>query len=107
MPDSVGLVVRFTLKSGHEDAFDELVAATLPGIRDAEPGTLIYACHQIRDTPHERMFYELYRDADAFAAHADQPHARRFLAERQQHLDRVDVDFLALDDAVGIPLDGA
>ena len=92
---------------GHGDAFDQLVTETLPGIREAEPGTLVYACHQVCDAPNERVFYEMYRDADAFKAHEAQPHVRRFLAERQQHLDHYDVDFLALDGAVGITPDGA
>ncbi len=107
MQDTLGLVVRFTLKPGHEHAFDQLVAETVPSIRAAEPGTLVYACHGVRDAPEQRMFYELYRNVDAFQAHEEQPHVVRFLAERTQHVDRVDVDFLALDDAVGIPQDGA
>lgn len=105
--DMLGLLVRFTLKPGHEDAFDQLVTETLTGIRDAEPGTLIYACHHVRDAPSERMFYEVYRDAEAFKAHESGPHVVRFLAERKQHVTHFEVDFLALDDAVGIFQDGA
>jgi len=99
-------VVRFTLKPGHEGSFDRLVAETLPRIRDAEPGTLIYACHEVHGAPSERVFYEMYRDHDAFETHERQPHVRRFLAEREQHLARMDVEFLTLDDAIGIPQGG-
>lgn len=103
MIDSFGLAVKFTLRAGHEKAFDELVSDTLPGIRDREPGTLVYACHRVPDAPRERMFYELYRDREAFDAHGEQPHVRHFLAEREQHLEHVDVDVLTLLDGKGIP----
>lgn len=103
MSGRFGLVVKFTVKAGHEEAFDKLVSDTLPGVRDREPGTLIYTCHQVRDAPSERLFYELYRDEEAFDAHGQQPHVRRFLAEREQHLDRVEVDFLTLADGKGLP----
>jgi quinol monooxygenase YgiN len=101
-----GLVVKFTLKPGHEDAFDKLVDETLPGIRDREPGTLIYTCHVVQDAPAERVFYELYADRAAFDAHEGQPHVRSFLAEREQHLDGVAVDFLTLAGGKGVPAGG-
>lgn len=37
-----GLVVRFLLVPGREQAFDDLVARTQAGISAAEPGTLVY-----------------------------------------------------------------
>ena len=92
-----GLSVRFTCKD--EDAaraFDQLVDETLPGIRQREPGTLAYEIHTVEGKPLQRVFYELYQDRDAFDAHEEQPHTRRFLAEREQYLASVDVDFLTL-----------
>jgi quinol monooxygenase YgiN len=90
------LVVRFTLKAGHEDSFDDLVRDLLPQIKEHEPGTLVYAVHTVDGHPDERMFYEQYADRDAFAAHEQQPHVQEFLAEREQHLEAVEVDFLEL-----------
>ena len=103
MSGRFGLVVKFTLKPGHEEAFDKLVSETLPGVRDREPGTLIYTCHVVQDAPGERVFYEMYADRAAFDAHEEQPHVRNFLAERAQHLDGVEVDFLTLADGKGVP----
>ncbi len=103
MSDKFGLIVRFTLKTGHEEAFDGLVSETLPGIREREPGTLIYSCHRVRDAPSERLFYELYRDQEAFDAHGEEPHVRRFLTEREQHLESVEVHFLTVADGKGLP----
>jgi quinol monooxygenase YgiN len=47
-----------------------------------------------------RVFYELYRDQDAFEAHEAMPQVRRFLTERAAHL-RADPEVRRLD-----PLDG-
>ncbi|WP_046469407.1 putative quinol monooxygenase [Allosalinactinospora lopnorensis] len=98
-----GLAVRFTLKDEDSAAgFDVLVAETLPQIRESEPGTLVYAVHTVQDKPFERIFYELYRDRAAFAAHEEQPHVKHFLREREKFLDSVEVDFLSLADAKGV-----
>ncbi|MFL1429936.1 MULTISPECIES: putative quinol monooxygenase [unclassified Nocardiopsis] len=98
-----GLSVRFTLKDdAAADGFDALVAETLPLIRENEPGTLVYAVHTVEGKPLERIFYELYADRDAFDAHEEQPHVKRFLNARGAFLSSVDVDFLALMDAKGV-----
>lgn len=81
-----GLVVRFDLLDGHENAFDALTADTVALIRTEEPGTLVYVVHRKPGAPSARVFYELYRDETAFEAHEAQPHVARFLAQRGQHL---------------------
>lgn len=83
-----GLVVRFELCDGHEDAFDALTTETVESIKASEPGTLVYLTHTERESPGVRVFYELYRDEAAFQAHEETEHVRRFLAEREQHLRR-------------------
>jgi quinol monooxygenase YgiN len=97
-----GLAVRFTCKdAASAEGFDALVAETVPQIRQHEPGTLVYAVHTVEDKPLQRIFYELYRDRDAFQAHESQPHTRRMLAEREQYLTGVEVDFLTLQAGKG------
>lgn len=83
-----GLIVRFELLDGHEEAFDVLTAETLATIRAEEPGTLSYVVHTEPASPGTRVFYELYQDETAFAAHEEGAHVRRFLSEREQHLRR-------------------
>ena len=90
----LALVVTHVLLPGHEDAFDALVTRTLAGIRADEPGTLIYVSHAAAGEQPRRVFYELYADQDAFAAHEQQPHIQRFLTERLEHIESFDVDFL-------------
>lgn len=73
-------------------------------IRTQEPGTLVYACHAVDGDPNARVFYELYRDREAFDEHEGQEHVRRFLSQRSQYMD-VDprVEFLHLQDGKGVP----
>jgi quinol monooxygenase YgiN len=98
-----GLVVRFTLTDDGVDAFDRLVAETVPQIQRHEPGTLVYAVHTVDDQRNVRIFYELYRDRAAFEAHEAQDHTRRFLAERERfYATPVEVDFLILQTAAGV-----
>ncbi|MET7287581.1 antibiotic biosynthesis monooxygenase [Streptomyces sp. NPDC005573] len=89
-----GLFVRFTLRDGAGEAFDELMRETTAGIQAHEPGTLVYACHQVEGAPNERIFYELYADLEAFEEHERQPHTLRFLAERSKHVEKTEVDRL-------------
>jgi quinol monooxygenase YgiN len=84
--EGFALVVRFDLESGSADEFDQLVEGTVQQIRQSEPGTLAYLVHSVDDAPASRVFYELYRDQDAFEEHERQPHVRHFLAERGQYL---------------------
>lgn len=79
------LVVRFTVRSECLDDFDALVERTLVGIGE-EPGTLVYLTHERSDVPNERIFYEAYADAEAFAAHERYEHTKRFLADRADYL---------------------
>lgn len=99
-----GLVVRFSLLEGQVEAFDALARETLAHVREAEPGTLVYTCHRVEGDPSARVFYELYRNRDAFEQHERQPHVRRFLSKRDQYLAAEPrVEFLDLQDAKGIP----
>jgi len=70
-----GLCVRFTCKDETSaKAYDRLVAETIEAIKVHEPGTLVYASHLVDGQPLQRIFYELYRDEDAFHAHEAAPH---------------------------------
>ena len=92
------LVVRFTVRPGAEAEFDALVAQTAVGIRNHEPGTVVYCCHRVEDQPRQWIFYELYRDRAAFEAHEATEHTRRFLAERGALVEATEVDFLEFRD---------
>lgn len=102
----VGLVVRFILRRGEETRFDELVDPALRLIAAQDPGTVLYLVHEVRDAPHERLFYELYRDDEAFVAHDRSGYVRAFLAEVEELLAApVEVARVRLHAGVGIDLE--
>jgi len=99
-----GLVVRFELRDvAAAEAFDGLVRETVEQITALEPGTLVYATHTVEDAPLSRVFYEIYRDRGAFAAHEQQAHTLRFLREREGHVASVRVEFLSPGAEKGLP----
>ena len=99
-----GLVVRFNLWAGSGEAFDALTSEAVALIKKAEPGTLIYACHAVDGDADARVFYELYRDKDAFEEHERQEHVRRFHEKKERYLaGEPRVEFLNLHVGKGAP----
>lgn len=97
-------MVRFDLAPGTARDFDQLTGETVELVRSREPGTLIYACHEVGEEPSSRVFYELYRDEAAFEEHERQEHVRRFLRYREQYLAGPPrIEFLSLRTAKGVP----
>ncbi|WP_063129037.1 putative quinol monooxygenase [Nocardia fusca] len=98
------LVVRFELKDAEAaEGFDRLVEETAKGISELEPGTLVYATHTVADAPLSRVFYEVYRDREAFEEHERQAHTRKFLDERRNYTSDFRVEFLAPVATKGLP----
>jgi quinol monooxygenase YgiN len=90
-----GLVVRFDLVDDEAaKAFDAMVEETGKLIKSEEPGTLLYAVNRVDDAPLSRVFYEVYADREAFEAHEETAHVKRFLAEREQYIANLRVEFL-------------
>jgi quinol monooxygenase YgiN len=100
------LVVRFDVRD--EEAarqFDALTAQAVDEISTKEPGTLVYATHVIDGEPLARVFYEVYRDRDAFHAHEDAQHVKDFHAAKNPLLvDEHRVEFLAPGPTKGLPV---
>ncbi|WP_280361273.1 putative quinol monooxygenase [Nocardia wallacei] len=98
------LVVRFDLQDAEKAAgFDQLVAETVKGITELEPGTLLYSTHAVEGSPLSRIFYEVYRDREAFEEHERQPHTRRFLDSRDEFVASARVEFLTPGAQKGLP----
>ncbi|MFJ3807895.1 putative quinol monooxygenase [Streptomyces sp. NPDC090073] len=101
-----GLFVRFTCKDdAAAAAFDDLVARTGELIRANEPGTVVYAVHRVDGRPLERVFYELYRDKEAFEEHESEDYVRAFLSQRDQYLSAVEVDRLDFVSGKGVDVE--
>ncbi|MEV6114422.1 antibiotic biosynthesis monooxygenase [Streptomyces sp. NPDC052109] len=87
----VALCVRFRLREGVAEPFDDLVRQAAAAVQENEPGTLAYVCNEVEGAPNERLFFELYADRDAFEEHGRQPYVRHFLAECAQYADSTEV----------------
>ena len=96
------IAVRFDLPDpAAAEAFDALVREVLPGIRSEEPGTLLYATHTVDGEPLARVFYEVYRDRQAHAAHEARPGTARFLEQLRDLVSAVRAELLEpADDAL-------
>jgi quinol monooxygenase YgiN len=66
----LALVVRFNLRDEAAAVeFDALTEEAVAKIHEREPDTLVYATSVVTDDPLARIFYELYRNDEAFQAH--------------------------------------
>lgn len=61
----MALCVRFTLRDGAGEGFDEPVRQAARAVLDHELGTLVYACSEVEGAPNQRLFFELYADRAA------------------------------------------
>ena len=96
------LVVRFDCRDEAAAArFDELTAAVVRQVTEREPGTLVYATAAVEGEPLVRVFYEVYRDRDAFRAHEEAEHVRQFHAAKDPLLTGTRVEFLTPGAAKG------
>lgn len=98
-----GLIAIFTLVEGADGAFDRLTERTVRAVRETEPGTLRFSCHTVANMPQQRIFYELYRDRQAYNEHQLQPHVQRFSIERRPYVLATNVIELKLNAATDIP----
>jgi len=97
------LVVRFDCRDqAAADRFDELTAEVVAQIAEREPGTLLYATHSVPDEPLARVFYEIYRDPEAFEAHEKADHVKQFHARKDPLLVGSRVEFLTPGSAKGL-----
>ncbi|MER7543472.1 antibiotic biosynthesis monooxygenase [Spirillospora sp. NPDC127506] len=103
LANACGQITVYTLLDGREEAFDRLAADLVKAALATEPDTVIFACHEVVGGPTQRIFYQLFRDEAAFAAHRGQAHLRRFLAESRTHVLATNVIELRLG-AAKVPL---
>ena len=61
---------------------EQFIPAMLDNARGSrgEPGNLRYDVLRDADDPNHFLLYEVYRDADALAAHRETPHFQKWLA---------------------------
>jgi quinol monooxygenase YgiN len=99
-----GQITVYTLLDGREEAFDRLAAEAVRAAREAEPDTLVYICHEVVNSPTQRIFYQLFRDQAAYQEHQNLPQVQRFLTDSRTHVLAVNVVELKLNGAKVVPL---
>ena len=76
----ITVVAKLKLQPGKEAAFKEAFRPLLAHVKSAEPGTLTYVLHRSTADPSELLFYEVYADDAAFAAHGGSGPMQQFFA---------------------------
>jgi quinol monooxygenase YgiN len=99
-----GRISIFTLLDDKAAEFDLLAEQTAEAVRVAEPDTLVYVIHLVPKAPMQRIFYEIYRDREAFDLHERQTHNQRFAAERRPYVLATNIIELRLKYAKVAPL---
>jgi quinol monooxygenase YgiN len=75
-------------RRGEADAVADILARFAPHARQ-EPGVRLFLVHRALENPAQFLFYELFEDAAAFAAHQQTPHFKSLiLGEGVPRLDR-------------------
>ncbi|HEY7487911.1 MAG TPA: antibiotic biosynthesis monooxygenase [Streptosporangiaceae bacterium] len=104
-PGAYGQITVYTLLDGREAAFDRLSREAVQAAQHGgEPGTLIFACHEVVGAPTQRIFYQLFRDQAAFEEHQRQPYVRQFMADSRSHVIATNIIELRLDAAKVLPM---
>jgi quinol monooxygenase YgiN len=99
-----GRILIFTLLDTRVTDFDRFAEQAAEEVRTREPGTLVYVIHLVPNAPMQRIFYEIYRDREAFDHHERQPYMQRFVAERRSCVLATNVIELRLKYAKVAPL---
>jgi quinol monooxygenase YgiN len=95
MPDSeVMLVARFNAKAGKEKEVENILVSLVEPTR-AEKGCVFYHLHRVKEEKGHFLFYECFRDENAYKAHVDTPYIKGFLDRKDELLSEPpDVTFL-------------
>ena len=80
------LMVQMEVRPGRRDEFLAGMAANAEASVRDEPGCLRFDVCAVEGDEHRFVLYELYTDADAFAAHKAAPHFARWRAIAEQVL---------------------
>ena len=82
MPESDKLVftVTWQVRPGAEQAAADIAARFAPEARK-EPGVELLMVSRNADDPSRFLFYEVFSDEEAFAAHQNTPHFRKMILE--------------------------
>jgi len=74
------VVATLKIKSGSEATFEKAAREMIDYVKQNEPDTLTYVLHRSTSDPTEFLFYEVYRDQAAMAAHSSSEAMQKLFA---------------------------
>ena len=83
MADVLTVIARIRAAPGKGDALAALLTEQAGLVRAAEPGCLAYRVHRSSIDPELFLFYEMYADDAAYAAHRNAPHLAAYRQRRE------------------------
>lgn len=77
----VTIMAKLTAAAGKEKELAGLCISMAAKVRENEPGCLYYTPYVSLENPSVILFYEKYKDAEAFDAHVKTPYFKQFVAD--------------------------
>jgi quinol monooxygenase YgiN len=74
------VIATLKVKADKTAAFEDEARKMIAHVQANEPGTQTYICHRSTADPTTYVFYEVYADQAAFAAHGGSPAMQAFFA---------------------------
>jgi quinol monooxygenase YgiN len=78
---------KLKVKADQTEVFEAEARKMIAHVTANEPGTLTYICHKSTADPTVYLFYEVYGDQAAFAAHGGSPAMQAFFGAMRGILD--------------------
>jgi quinol monooxygenase YgiN len=72
------VIAKLKVKAGNESKFREAADKMIAYVKASEAGTRTYILHRSTSEPTEFVFYEVYTDQGAFAAHGGSEAMQQF-----------------------------
>jgi quinol monooxygenase YgiN len=72
------VIAKLKVKAGSEQQFREAADEMITQVKTKEPGTLRYILHRSTSDAGEFLFYEIYEDQAALAAHSSSEAMQQF-----------------------------
>ena len=95
-----GILARFKIQPGKEDAAFALFRDTAAKVQAAEPGTLVYLFFRTKTDPQEIVVFEVYADADARKTHNTSEIMKATHAKLPEVIDMQSIKLEGLDSSV-------
>lgn len=93
-------LVYVDVKPGGEEAFLAAITANMRTAVEVEPGVLVMYATTLADNPNRWVFWEVYANAEAYAAHREAQHFKDYLAATEDLVAGKEFHVLAADTLV-------